>query len=60
MTITIITTNETIRLDADRWTRDESNDVYVYGDTNGDDPVATIDSDRFVAAYQTTAGDSVN
>lgn len=55
MTITIITTEGTVTLSADRWTRDEGNDVYVYDDDNGEDPVATIDSKQFVAAYRTGA-----
>lgn len=58
-TITVLTETGAIDLDATSWRRDDSGDVYVYDDASEDedaDPVATIDSNRFVAAFHTEHG----
>lgn len=55
MQYTIITTTATFGVDGTRWTFDAQDDLYVYSDDQ-DDPVATVDSEQFVAILNSDHG----
>ena len=54
---TIITTNGTLTVDGDRWTR-AGDDLYVYPPDADDDadPVAEVDGDDFIGIFDSERG----
>lgn len=51
---TITTTTDTLTVDGSRWRRDEDGNLFVYGPTDADDPVAEVDAEKFVAIQETS------
>lgn len=60
-TYTIITTENELQVDIDRYRFDDMDDLYCYRDGDSDvdgddDPVAHVPADRFVAIFESEHG----
>ena len=55
-TFTIITGTTSFAVDGERWTRDDSGDVYVYAGDDESDPIAEVDVHDFTAIFDADHG----